>query len=96
MRLPLNRTAVDAGCDQGYGSERSPEDELPPPLPQLGVAYPAEAAALGLGPSLSDFQNGGGVVGVPAATSSGFEFSFVTPGKWLMDIYICSLYIQSS
>ncbi|XP_041783731.1 uncharacterized protein LOC121599724 isoform X1 [Anopheles merus] len=32
LKLPLHRTAIDAGCDQGYGSERSPEDELPPPL----------------------------------------------------------------
>ncbi|XP_058176237.1 uncharacterized protein LOC131291066 [Anopheles ziemanni] len=32
LKLPLHRTNVDAGCDQGYGSERSPEDELPPPL----------------------------------------------------------------
>lgn len=23
---------MDVGCDQGYGSERSPEDELPPIL----------------------------------------------------------------
>ncbi|XP_035894438.1 uncharacterized protein LOC118504268 isoform X3 [Anopheles stephensi] len=32
LKLPLHRTAIDAGCDQGYGSERSPEDDLPPPL----------------------------------------------------------------
>ncbi|XP_065084945.1 uncharacterized protein LOC135707146 isoform X2 [Ochlerotatus camptorhynchus] len=32
LKLPLHRTAVDTGCDQGYGSERSPEDEIPPPL----------------------------------------------------------------
>lgn len=27
---------VDQTCDQGYGSERSPEDEIPPPLPIVG------------------------------------------------------------
>lgn len=26
---------IDQCYDQGYGSERSPEDEMPPPLPQL-------------------------------------------------------------
>lgn len=28
----MKRTIFDIGCDQGYGSERSPEDELPPIL----------------------------------------------------------------
>lgn len=28
---------IDQCYDQGYGSERSPEDEMPPPLPILGV-----------------------------------------------------------
>nr|XP_029736242.1 uncharacterized protein LOC109397657 isoform X2 [Aedes albopictus] len=32
LKLPLHRTTVDTGYDQGYGSERSPEDEMPPPL----------------------------------------------------------------
>lgn len=27
---------IDQCYDQGYGSERSPEDEMPPPLPMLG------------------------------------------------------------
>jgi hypothetical protein len=31
----LHRTNIDIGYDQGYGSERSPEDELPPPLPMM-------------------------------------------------------------
>lgn len=35
LKLPLNRVNFDAGCDQGYGSERSPEDEVPPVLPLL-------------------------------------------------------------
>ncbi|XP_038104235.1 uncharacterized protein LOC6049292 isoform X2 [Culex quinquefasciatus] len=34
LKLPLHRMcpSMDTGYDQGYGSERSPEDELPPPL----------------------------------------------------------------
>lgn len=28
---------IDQCYDQGYGSERSPEDEMPPPLPMLGI-----------------------------------------------------------
>lgn len=70
LRLPINRVAFDPSCDQGYGSERSPEDELPPPLPNLHVVYPPEAAALGIR---------GPIVKPPA--TPGFEFSFVTPGK---------------
>lgn len=33
LKLQINRSTFDTGCDQGYGSERSPEDELPPPMP---------------------------------------------------------------
>lgn len=32
LKLVINRSNMDVGCDQGYGSERSPEDELPPIL----------------------------------------------------------------
>ncbi|XP_031631093.1 putative uncharacterized protein DDB_G0282133 isoform X2 [Contarinia nasturtii] len=32
LKLAINRSNLDMGCDQGYGSERSPEDELPPIL----------------------------------------------------------------
>lgn len=31
---------ADGGCDQGYGSERSPEDEVPPVLPHHPLAPP--------------------------------------------------------
>lgn len=41
LKLPINRTNFDVGCDQGYGSERSPEDELPPSLPILSIPYQA-------------------------------------------------------
>lgn len=40
LKLPINRTNCE-GCDQGYGSERSPEDELPPTLPILSIPYQA-------------------------------------------------------
>ncbi|XP_055324528.1 uncharacterized protein LOC129579051 isoform X4 [Sitodiplosis mosellana] len=32
LKLAINRSNVDVGYDQGYGSERSPEEELPPIL----------------------------------------------------------------
>lgn len=37
FHLPLHRNPSnnDAGYDPGYASERSPEDELPPPLPLI-------------------------------------------------------------
>lgn len=35
LHLPLINRNNDAGYDPGYGSERSPEDEVPPPLPPL-------------------------------------------------------------
>lgn len=37
LKLPIHRSVIDIGCDQGYGSERSPEDELPPPIPLLAT-----------------------------------------------------------
>lgn len=40
MKLPIHRAAnVDTGYDQGYGSERSPEDEALPPLPLMQDAH---------------------------------------------------------
>lgn len=42
LKLPINRSNLDIGCDQGYGSERSPEDELPPPLPLGTITYQPE------------------------------------------------------
>ncbi|GAB0090622.1 uncharacterized protein DMENIID0001_053620 [Sergentomyia squamirostris] len=32
LKMPPSRVNFDPSCDQGYGSERSPEDEMPPPL----------------------------------------------------------------
>lgn len=37
LKLAINRSNADVGCDQGYGSERSPEEELPPPI--LSIPY---------------------------------------------------------
>lgn len=39
LKFPMNRLNFDMGCDQGYASERSPEDELPPSLPILSIPY---------------------------------------------------------
>lgn len=40
LKLPINRSTFDTGCDQGYASERSPEDEVPPLFPPFrGPAY---------------------------------------------------------
>ena len=44
---PINRIimpfqpvkVIDQCYDQGYGSERSPEDELPPPLPIMDMGH---------------------------------------------------------
>lgn len=37
FHIPFQRNLsnIDTGYDQGYGSERSPEDELPPTLPLI-------------------------------------------------------------
>ncbi|XP_037905951.1 uncharacterized protein LOC119648308 isoform X5 [Hermetia illucens] len=41
LKLPLTRSNFDPSCDQGYGSERSPEDEFPPPMPHMtNLKYP--------------------------------------------------------
>ncbi|XP_037027621.1 uncharacterized protein LOC119068226 isoform X4 [Bradysia coprophila] len=40
LKLPINRSTFDTGCDQGYASERSPEDEVPPLFPPFrGPSY---------------------------------------------------------
>lgn len=39
LHLPLINRNNDAGYDPGYGSERSPEDEVPPPLPMINHQY---------------------------------------------------------
>lgn len=33
LKLPVHRVNFDPSCDQGYGSERSPEEEVAPRLP---------------------------------------------------------------
>lgn len=42
LKLALNRSSLDVGYDQGYGSERSPEDDFPPimPIPQNSLHKP--------------------------------------------------------
>lgn len=39
IKLAVNRSSLDIGCDQGYGSERSPEDDFPPILSILHNSF---------------------------------------------------------
>lgn len=51
---------IDQCYDQGYGSERSPEDEMPPPLPILGVEHqynPMVANAIMMPQGYHDLSN---------------------------------------
>lgn len=68
LKLPINRSNVDVGCDQGYGSERSPEDEFPPPLPMLAIPY----QMLHQQPTSAQLNY---------EKYNGCEYSFITQGK---------------
>uniref|UniRef100_A0AAG5DX39 PDZ domain-containing protein n=1 Tax=Anopheles atroparvus TaxID=41427 RepID=A0AAG5DX39_ANOAO len=67
LKLPLQRTTVDAGFDQGYGSERSPEDEMPPPLLLIHEAQYNEILMN------SAVQRSPSVVGEPAGSTAGAD-----------------------
>lgn len=70
LKLAINRSNMDVGCDQGYGSERSPEDELPP---ILSIPYQSiEAQPLYQQKSSQQFIRD---------TISESDFNFITPGK---------------
>lgn len=71
LKLPINRSNVDVGCDQGYGSERSPEDEFPPSLPMLAIPY----QMLHQQPSSAQMNY---------EKYNGCEYSFITQGKDLI------------
>lgn len=73
LKLPINRTNFDMGCDQGYGSERSPEDELPPTLPILSIPYQATHQQ-----PQWDYDK-----------INGCDFSFITKGKYNNLQYVC-------
>lgn len=68
LKLVINRSNMDVGCDQGYGSERSPEDELPP---ILSIPYQSiEAQPL--------YQQKSQQYSRDAISES--DFNFITPG----------------
>lgn len=68
LKLVINRSNMDVGCDQGYGSERSPEDELPP---ILSIPYQSiEAQPL--------YQQKAHQYGRDKISES--DFDFITPG----------------
>ncbi|XP_053678136.1 uncharacterized protein LOC128728533 [Anopheles nili] len=87
QKLLLHRTVVDAGCDQGYGSERSPEDELPPPLlllhdRQYLKMLPSSNSSIGLAPDGPSVETSG-TSSAPGSsdTSAGGGDGFAQPQK---------------
>ncbi|XP_058829684.1 uncharacterized protein LOC131688988 [Topomyia yanbarensis] len=76
-------TTADAGCDQGYGSERSPEDELPPPLLLMHEAQYNEILASSQQQPVSaiepnDLQRYWNYEKAAASLIASSEYSFIT------------------
>lgn len=73
LKLAINRSNLDVGCDQGYisCSERSPEEELPPILsiPYQSIDAPAHPH---YHQKPQTWNNG---------TISESDFSFITKGS---------------
>lgn len=69
LKLAINRSNMDVGCDQGYGSERSPEEELPP---ILSIPYQSIESQPQYQQKLHQFNHG-------AIGES--DFSFITQGQ---------------
>lgn len=61
---------MDVGCDQGYGSERSPEDELPP---ILSIPYQSIEAQPQYQQQQKSQYNRGAI--------NDSDFSFITQGQ---------------
>lgn len=86
LKLPLHRSTVDTGYDQGYGSERSPEDEMPPPLLLMHEAqYKEILASSGLNQQLpasviepNDLQRFWNYEKSAASLLASGEYSFIT------------------
>lgn len=80
---------MDTGYDQGYGSERSPEDELPPPLLLMHEAQYNEILAtsqLTQQPPASviepdDLQRFWNYEKAAASLIASGEYSFITKGE---------------
>ncbi|KXJ74182.1 hypothetical protein RP20_CCG014207 [Aedes albopictus] len=96
LKLPLHRTTVDTGYDQGYGSERSPEDEMPPPLLLMHEAqYNEILASSGLNqlPPASviepnDLQRFWNYEKAAASLIASGEYGFITKGREEMETYL--------
>ncbi|XP_055524144.1 uncharacterized protein LOC129717900 isoform X2 [Wyeomyia smithii] len=76
-------TTADTGCDQGYGSERSPEDELPPPLLLMHEAQYNEILASSQQPPVSaiepnDLQRYWNYEKAATSLIASGEYSFIT------------------
>lgn len=75
LKLAINRSNLDVGCDQGYGSERSPEDELPPPI--LSIPYQTIEPHYHQKPQTNN------------ATNSESDYNFITEGLYIRFINFC-------
>lgn len=67
LKLQINRSNFDIGCDQGYASERSPEDEVPPLFPHFRA------------PSYHSMHNQRKQWTYD--TRNAYDYSFITPGE---------------
>lgn len=71
---PAHRVNFDPGCDQGYGSERSPEDEMAPPslasIVEGAGQLPANHEQMLQYPLQS------------AGDRFEYEYDFITEGRW--------------
>lgn len=72
LKLPINRSNFDIGCDQGYASERSPEDEVPPLFPPFRAA------------SYHSMHNRRPQWDYD--TRNACDYSFITPGKLIKSL----------
>lgn len=81
LKLTLNRSSLDVGCDQGYGSERSPEEDFPP---NLTVPHKSFQGHLKTSHKPKWITN----------KISEREFDFIKEGGWtavLMYLYQCTI-----
>lgn len=83
LKLVINRSNMDVGCDQGYGSERSPEDEIPP---ILSIPY----QSIGAQPQYHQNLPYSGI------TISENDFNFITAGSYSKNNATQSIALQFS
>lgn len=78
----MHRVNFDTGCDQGYGSERSPEEEVPPPL--NGVVDPFINVNNNTGPIQQQQPPSGAITAMnplPGQSSNDCSYDFITKGE---------------